>query len=112
MTLRRIEYSAFKDCKNLKNIEFPDALEYIGRHSFLETGLENVEFPASLRTVAQEAFARCKSLKTAMFREGLEVLGTDEYKDDERPLYGVFEESALESIKLPSTLRRMEYSAF
>ena len=112
MTLRRIEYSAFKDCKNLKNIEFPDALEYIGRHSFLETGLENVEFPASLRTVAQEAFARCKSLKTAMFREGLEVLGTDEYASDDTMFHGVFEESALENVYLPYTLRRIEYCAF
>ena len=46
------------------------------------------------------------------FGEGLEALGTDEYADDDTLLYGVFHESALESIKLPSTLKRIEYSTF
>ena len=29
-TLRRIEYSTFEDCKNLKSIRLPEKLEYIG----------------------------------------------------------------------------------
>ena len=51
----------------------------------MESGLENVEFPASLRTIAQGAFAECANLKTVKFGEGLEVLGTDEYpsKDED-----------------------------
>ena len=61
-TLKRIEYSAFKNCKNLKRIEFPKTLEYLGKLCFSETGLESLEFPTSLRTVAQGAFAKCKSL--------------------------------------------------
>ena len=40
------------------------------------------------------------------------MLGTDEYFGDDEQMRGVFEESALENIKLPSTLRRIEYSAF
>ena len=47
-----------------------------------------------------------------MFREGLEVLGTDEYADDDTMFHGVFEESALENVYLPDTLRRIEYCAF
>lgn len=47
-----------------------------------------------------------------MLNEGLEVLGTDEYPDDGRRWYGVFGGSALEYIELPSTLKRIEYSAF
>ena len=62
-TLKRIEYSAFRECKNLKNIELPERLEYIGKCCFGESRLERVKFPASLRTVAQAAFAECKSLK-------------------------------------------------
>lgn len=46
------------------------------------------------------------------FSEGLEVLGTDEYADDDTLFHGVFEESALENVWLPSTLKRIEYSAF
>ena len=46
------------------------------------------------------------------FSEGLEGLGTDEYDDDGTLFYGVFEESALENVWLPSTLKRIEYSVF
>ena len=46
------------------------------------------------------------------FADGLEALGTDEYTSDGKWLYGVFEESAVEHVKLPSTLRRIEYDAF
>ena len=68
--------------------------------------------PASLRMIAQGAFAKCKSLKTVEFSEGLEVLGTDEYTDKGGMWYGVFEESSIESVDLPSTLKKIEYSAF
>ena len=81
-TLKRIEYSAFENCKNLTKIQLPENLRYIGRRCFWRSGLKNVEFPASLRTVAQTAFAKCESLRTVKFNEGLEVLGTDEYFDN------------------------------
>ena len=44
--------------------------------------------------------------------EGLEVLGTDEYGDDGKMYSGVFKESAIESVELPSTLKRIEYNTF
>ena len=44
--------------------------------------------------------------------EGLETLGTDEYTPNGRPWYGVFQDSALVNVRLPSTLRRIEYYAF
>ena len=77
---------------------FPEGLEKIGIGAFVGSGLESVEFPASLRTIAPASFARCKSLKTVKFSEGLEVLGTDEYPDDGGMWYGVFEDSSIESV--------------
>ena len=44
--------------------------------------------------------------------EGLETLGTDEYKDDGGMGSGAFEDSGLKRIKLSSTIKRIEYSAF
>ena len=46
------------------------------------------------------------------FNNGLEVIGTDEYLNDGGLCYGVFEESSVENIELPSTLKRIEYSVF
>ena len=46
------------------------------------------------------------------FGDGLEMLGTDEYSDNGKMFYGVFEESSVENVDLPSTLKKIEYSAF
>ena len=55
---------------------------------------------------------KCKSLRTVKFGEGLEALGTDEYSDNGKMWYGVFQESSIESVDLPSTLQRIEYCVF
>ena len=44
--------------------------------------------------------------------DGLEVLGSGECADAGQGFRGVFEESALERVELPSTLKRIEYNAF
>ena len=46
-----------------------------------------------------------------MLNEGLEVLGTDGHPDNETRC-GIFEESGLERIELPSALRRIECRVF
>lgn len=46
-----------------------------------------------------------------MLNDGLEVLGKDEYLDGEE-LCGVFENSVIENMKFPSTLKRIEYRTF
>lgn len=111
-TLKIIENNACSQCKNLKYVTFSEGLEKIGIGAFSQSGLESVELPASLRTVSQAAFMKCDSLKTVKFNEGLEILGTDEYDDNDKMYYGVFEESSIEHIGLPTTLKRIEYSAF
>ena len=93
-------------------MEFPAGLEKICVGAFVKSGIENLVLPVALRAVAQEAFAKCRSLKTVKFSEGLEVLGMDEYPDSNSIYSGVFQESSLERVKLPTTLKRMEYSAF
>ena len=40
------------------------------------------------------------------------MLGTDEYPSDGGSYYGVFQESAIEDVRLPSTLKRIECDAF
>ena len=109
---------AFGYCKDLKHIRLNEGLEVLGTDDHLDGGrycgvfegsaLESVEFPASLRTISQGAFAECKNLKTVKFNEGLEVLGTG----NDSLCYGVFQHSAIESVQLPSTLRRIEQDTF
>lgn len=44
--------------------------------------------------------------------EGLEALGTDEYQPDGKTYFGVFEGSGLRRVRLPPTLKRIEYRTF
>lgn len=99
-------------CECLRSVELPEGLEKIGLGVFNASGLESVEFPASLRTIAQAAFTKCKNLRTVKFNEGLEVLGANEYRYDGSEWFGVFEESALERVELSTTLKRIEYNVF
>ena len=113
--LRVIGRGAFCGCTSLKGVRLPDSLEEIGLDAFRESGLEDFVAPRSLRTVRQGAFWECRQLRRARLNEGLEALGTDEYppeREGARCYTGVFGRSALESISLPSTLKRIEYGAF
>lgn len=111
--MKTIEDSAFRQCESLEAVSLSSALEKIGLFAFHKTRLETVRFPGSLRTVAQGAFAECACLRAAEFCEGLKALGTDECPTlDGKQMSGVFEKSALESVKLPSTLKRIECKAF
>ena len=111
-TLRRIEYRAFHNCEKLKSISLPEGLEFIGPTCFRQSALESVKLPASLRMISQFAFAKCSNLKTVKFSEGLEVLGVGEDTDKDLLCEDAFDGSAIESVQLPSTLRRIEYNAF
>ena len=113
--LTTVEANTFYQCESLKSVEFPEGLHKICWFAFYQSGLEKVEFPTSLRRVGLGAFAKCTSLRSAKFGEGLEVLGEDKYyysEEGPRQYAGVFYKSALETVVLPSTLRRIEYGTF
>lgn len=46
------------------------------------------------------------------FGEGLEILGVDEYLNNNNTCCGLFEQSGVKHVGLPSTLKKIEYSAF
>ena len=56
-TVTHIGGGAFKGCKNLKQINFPACLEYIGAESFEAVGLEKIEFSENIEEIASGAFA-------------------------------------------------------
>ena len=111
-SLRVIHDGTFYQCAGLAEIELQEGIERLSRYAFRECGLLSFRAPSTLRTICQCAFSQCARLRTVELNEGLEVLGTDEYVPDGAMREGVFERSALEHIKLPSTLKRIEYSAF
>ena len=65
-----------------------------------------------MRKIRQGAFQECAKLTHVELSDGLEVLGTHEYAEDGKDYCGVFEGSSLPTIRLPTTLKAIEYRAF
>lgn len=109
-TLRRIECRAFKACRNLKDVAFPEGLEEIGEGCFWSSGLEKLVLPDSVREIGARAFSECRQLKSVWLSEKLEKLGAK--ATGEELWEGVFSRSAIESVRIPSGLRRLEAGTF
>ena len=93
-------------------MELPEGLERIGMYAFQETGLRELSLPGSLRAIGQGAFHGCRRLRSARFADGPEAVGEDAHPDEGQSYYGAFQGSGLERVRLPATLKRVEYWAF
>lgn len=65
----------------MKEVKFPSGLEKIGTHSFADSGLEKIVFPASVKEIGPWAFYGCTHLKSVQLNEGLEKLGEIQVTD-------------------------------
>ena len=106
--LERISRGAFRQCRSLGSVVLPDGLVRIEANAFQCSAIKSLTVPSSLRTIVRGAFAWCEGLKTVRLNEGLASLGTEERQEDGEKQSGVFDGCGLESIELPSTLRRIE----
>ena len=110
--LKSIDGQAFSHCYRLKHIQLPSRLQRIRGGCFSQSGLCEIIFPESAREVGAEAFYRCEYLRSVQLNEGLQKLGAKEVVNGRECEGEVFLGSALESIRLPSTLKRIEYRTF
>ena len=72
--------------------------------------MESIAAPQSVRRIHPGAFSQCKRLRTVALNEGLEVL--DGEGEDRYLWAGIFEQSLVEDVRLPSTLRCIGRGAF
>lgn len=68
--------------------------------------------PSSVRNVCPGAFMNCENLKSVQLNEGLLTLGVEERSDSKLDNGYAFAASAIESVKIPSTLKRIEIATF
>lgn len=58
--MKTIGKDAFYQCTNLAKINLPNGLEQIGVYCFAFSGLEEINFPTSVREVGAGAFCKCR----------------------------------------------------
>ncbi len=67
-SLEHIKKNAFLGCSALSGLlNIPDAVVSIGNSAFSGTGIEEVRFGASVRSIGERAFRNCESLSSAVF---------------------------------------------
>ena len=122
--IKAFYYSSYKPTikTQIKNITFPDGLEYIGEYSFQGNLFENIvipdtvtkieqrafwgnqisnlSLPANLKTIGNDAFEK-NMLSSINLPNGLESIGSNAFKDN-----------MLTSINLPEGLKKIGAGAF
>lgn len=100
--LKRV-YAAFSNCTSLKNISFPDSVEYIGSNVFQGcTALESVSLPDKLSEIGNYAFDKCVNLASITIPDGVTSIGSHAFRDC----------SKLSDVKMPENLTQIGYEAF
>lgn len=96
-----------RDCfrfSKIRKLVVPSSIESIGEGTFLMCSkLEFADLSAArdLKVIGPKAFASCKALRTVLLNDGLEKIGTC-----------CFEESGLEEVTIPGSLRKVSWHAF
>lgn len=93
--------SAFWGCKNLKNIELPHQLHYLGDWCFCESGLTHVSIPDYVDAIRAHCFHGCKSLSTVTIGKYLNRI-------DEN----VFDDTNIKTCIVPENVKSISETAF
>lgn len=103
--LAGVEDGAFRNCVNLRAIEFAPGIKSIGAHAFNGCVLvQKVVIPASVVTIGDSAFNGCRGIATLTFETGSKLMSIG---------YSAFGGcSLLTNVKLPASLTVLNSSAF
>lgn len=74
-TLTTIGTSVFSKCSSLRHIKIPPRVSEIGICAFMESGIENIELPAALYSIANKGFMSCSNLKNLSLPAQLYSIG-------------------------------------
>jgi hypothetical protein len=130
-TLTEIGYGAFSLCYDLSTINLPEGLKSIGDYAFNMCSLTAISFPASLTKVGANAFSNCQEITYLRIPATLTEIGEYAFSgigytnkgwskgefelvlDEGIEVIGKwFFATTMESVVLPSTVKRLEEGAF
>lgn len=98
--LKTINAYAFKGCKTITAMNFPESLEEIKEGAFVSTRIANLEFKSGLKKIGDGAFSM-GFIKTISFAEGIEEIGAS-----------AFSQVDITALSLPDSLKILGEGAF
>lgn len=101
-SLKAILGKAFQGCSNIKHIDLPDAIEYLGPYCFEDSGIVDLVLPSSLTEVPDHCCYACKQLKKVSFGTRITAIGS----------YAFYDCSEIREISLPESLLNVEFCSF
>lgn len=116
--------SAFQGCTNLRHIDLPEELEYLGSFCFTRSGLEAVCIPDVIKEIPSYCFSDCKNMKNVILGNRIEVLGSRVFSgciklnkislpEAVRVIKnGCFEGTSIETLIVPSSVNKVSNEAF
>lgn len=122
--LKRIDDSAFRDCRELRIADFPSTLEELGEDAFLDTSLERVRIPAAFKSLGKSALITlgahngdcAPALKSIEVDEGNErfygVPGLLIERYENRGSHVVIYADGVESVIIPDDVTAIDSYAF
>lgn len=78
-SLQRIESETFQFCTQLKSIDIPDNVEYIGKEAFKGSGIETFTAPVKLTEISGFVCYSCSSLKTVTLHGNVKHIGSEAF---------------------------------
>lgn len=98
-----IEYAAFMNHAEIKNLTLPSRLQYIGRESFAGcSGIKELVIPQEVTLIDESAFERCTGIEKLTLPLGLETIAMSAFKGCIR----------ITDVELPFTLKKLGVAAF
>lgn len=97
-----IGYSAFYNCKNLKQVEIPNTVTILQDSAFCACeSLSSIDIPNSVTTIGESAFEECSSLSSIDIPNSVTSIGGS-----------AFAASSLSSIDIPNSVASIASSSF
>ena len=74
--VKKISDGAFRNCRYLTEVEFPQTLQHIGCDAFADTALIHAVLPEGIVSIGDRAFRHCKKLIYLSVPQSAETLGS------------------------------------
>lgn len=101
-TVSEVKSGTFRGCSSLRTVSLPKEISVIESNAFRACStLERITLPDTVRSIGEYAFFNCYALNKTNIPEGVDTVSSSSYQN-----------TALEYIKLPSTIGTVANNAF